>query len=180
MHILHFIFRSQISGWIFSLLISPEIRGWGILWLQSSLKSFTQLSNTAHDFEQVARHTSARCLLSHQAAKVGLPSHQINLRSRSAPQPIYFQLRRLGGSGLWVLSTLPNRSLTFLMGCINKSCSGDWGPTSVMGTQEVPLHPPGCRQWQLPSSPLPAWNIAELLLHFILLCCLPKFISPSI
>lgn len=132
----------------------------------SSLKNFTKLSNTAHDFEQVAWHTSARCLLSHQAAKAGLPSHQINLHSRSALQPIYFQLRRLGGSDSQVLSTLPNWSLTFLMGSINKSCLGNWGPTLTMGTQEVPLHPPRCSQQQLPSSSLPVWNICRTALTF--------------
>lgn len=92
-----------------------------------------KLSNIAHDFEQVAWHTSARCLLSHQAAKAGLLSHQINVNSRSALQPIYFQLKRLAGSGSQVLSTSANWSLTLLMGYINRSCFGQLGPNLSRG-----------------------------------------------
>lgn len=117
----------------FPLLRSPEIRRWGILVLRSSLKNLPKRSSSAPDFEPVAWHTSMRCLLSHQAAETGLPSHQTNLHSRSVLQPIYFQLRRLGGSSSQVLSTWPNSSLTFLGGYIHHSSLDKLGPNLSHG-----------------------------------------------
>lgn len=160
----------------FPLLRSPEIRRWGILWLRSSLKNLPKFSSIVPDLEPVAWHTSVRCLLSHQAAEAGLPSHQINLHSRSVLQPIYFQLRRLGGSSSQVLSTWPNSSLTFLGGIYKSQVFGQLGPNLSCGNSGGS---PATTESAAASLISPV-SLKYCRTALTFLCCLPKFIPAPI
>lgn len=154
---------------------SPEIRRWGILWHRSSFRNLPKLSSTVPDFEPVAWHTSTKCLLSHQAAEAWLPSHQINLHSRSELQPIYFQLRRLGGSSSQALSTWPNSSLTFL-GIYTSQLSGQLGPNLSHGNSGgAPASTEGAAASLISPVSLKYYRTA-----LTYLCCLPKFIPAPI